>query len=49
MCDLHDYHMAQALEMEQIGFEYIIQSSLVFHYPDEEKDFVGWECLFQLF
>jgi hypothetical protein len=47
--DLHDYYMAQALEMEQTGFEVIIRSPHVFHYPDEEKHFVGWECLFQLY
>jgi hypothetical protein len=41
--------MAEALETEQTGFEYIIHKPLVFHYPDEEKHFVGWECLFQLF
>ena len=49
MCDLHDYYMAQALEMELMGFEYIIHPLHVFHYPNEEKHFVGWESLFQLF
>jgi hypothetical protein len=49
MRDLHDYYMAQALEMEQAGFKYIICLSHVFHYLDEEKHFVGWDHLFQLF
>ena len=49
MRDLHDYYMAQALEMDQEGFEYIIRPAHVFHYPNEEKHFVGWDHLFQLF
>ena len=49
MCNLHDYYMAQALEMGQAGFEYIIHPPHVFHYPNEEKHFVGWDHLFQLF
>jgi len=49
MRDLHDYYMAQALEMGQAGFEYIIRPPHVFHYPNEEKHFVGWDHLFQLF
>jgi hypothetical protein len=46
MRDLHDYYMAQALETEQTGFEYIIGPPHVFHYHNKEKHFVGWECLF---
>jgi hypothetical protein len=46
MRDLHDYYMAQVTEMEQMGFEVIIRKPLVFYYPDKEKHFVGWECLF---
>jgi hypothetical protein len=46
MRDFHDYYMAQALETEQTGFKYIIRPPHVFHYPNEEKHFVGWECLF---
>jgi len=49
MRDLHYYYMAQALEMEQMGFEVIIRKLHVFHYTHEEKHFVGWECLFQLY
>ena len=49
MRDLHDYYMAQALEMGQAGFEYIIRPPHVFHYPNEEKHFVDWDHLFQLF
>ena len=49
MRDLHDYYMAEALEMGQAGFEYIIHPPHVFHYPNEEKHFVGWDHLFQLF
>ena len=49
MHDLHYYYMAQALEMEQMGFEVIIRKLHVFHYTHEEKHFVGWECLFQLY
>ena len=46
MCDLHDYYMAQALETGQAGFKYIIRLPNVFHYPNEEKHFVGWDNLF---
>ena len=49
MRDLLDYYMAQALEMDQAGFEYIIHAPHVFYYPNEEKHFVGWDHLFQLF
>ena len=49
MRDLHDYYMAQAIEMEQTGFEVIIRSPHVFQYTNEEKRFIGWECLFQLY
>ena len=49
MRDLHDYYMAEALETEQMGFEVIIRKPLVFHYLGEEKHFVSWECLFQLY
>jgi hypothetical protein len=41
MRDLHDYYMAQAIEMEQMGFEVIIRKPLVFYFPDKEKHFVG--------
>ena len=46
---LHEYYMAQATEMEDFGFEVIIRSPHVFHYPEEEKFDVEWECLFQLY
>jgi hypothetical protein len=46
MCGLYDYYMAQATEMEQMGFKVIIRKPLVFYYPDEKKHFIGWECLF---
>ena len=49
MHDLHDYYMAQAIETGQVGFEYIIRPPHVFHYPNEEKHFVDWDYLFQLF
>jgi len=49
MRDLHDYYMAQAHETDQTGFEYIIRPPYVFHYPNEEKHFIGWDHLFQLF
>jgi hypothetical protein len=49
MRDLHEYYMDKTTEMEQMGFKIIIHKPLVFHYPDEEKHFVGWECLFQLY
>ena len=49
MHDLHDYYMAQALETGQASLEYIIHPPHVFHYPNEEKHFVGWDHLFQLF
>ena len=46
MRDLHDYYMAQALEMDWAGFEYIICPPHVFYYPNEEKYVVGWDHLF---
>ena len=46
MRQLHEYYMAQATETEDFGFEVIIRSSYVFHYPEEEKFDVEWECLF---
>ena len=49
MRDLHEYYMAETIEMEKMGFELIIRKPLVFHYPNEEKHFVGWECLFKLY
>ena len=49
MRDLHDYYMAQALEMGQAGFKYIIRPLHVFHYPNEDKHFVSWDHLVQLF
>ena len=49
MHHLHEYYMAQATEMEDFGFEVIIRSPHVFHYPEEEKFDVQWECLFQLY
>jgi hypothetical protein len=41
--------MAQATATTDFGFEVIIHSPLVFHYLDEEKFNVKWECLFQLY
>ena len=49
MRQLHEYYMAQATETENFGFEVIICSSHVFHYPEEEKFNVEWECLLQLY
>ena len=49
MRHLHEYYMAQATEMEDFGFEVIICSPHVLHYPEEEKFDVEWECLFQLY
>jgi len=49
MRDLHEYYMAESTETYQMGFEVIIRHPLVFHYPLEEKHFVGSECLFQLY
>ena len=49
MRQLHEYYMAQAIEMEDFGFEVIIYSPHVFHYSEEEKFDVEWECLFQLY
>ena len=49
MRQLHEYYMAQATETENFGFEVIICSPHVFHYPEEEKFDVEWECLFQLY
>ena len=46
MRDLHDYYIAQALETGQAGFKNIIRPSHVFHYPNEEKHFVGCDHLF---
>ena len=44
MRDLHQYYIVEATETGQMGFEVIIRHPLVFHYPLEEKHFVGWEC-----
>ena len=41
--------MAQATETDDFGFEVIIHSPHVFHYPKEGKFDVEWECLFQLY
>jgi hypothetical protein len=41
MRDLYQYYMAEATETSQMGFEVIICHPLVFHYPLEEKHFVG--------
>ena len=49
MCQLHEYYMAQAIEMDDFGFEVIIHSPYVFQYPEEEKFDVEWECLLQLY
>ena len=49
MCQLHEYYMAQATEIDNFGFEVIIRSPHVFNYPEEEKFDVEWECLFQLY
>jgi hypothetical protein len=49
MCHLYEYYMAQATETEDFGFEVIIRSAHVFHYLEEEKFDVEWECLFQLY
>ena len=49
MRHLHEYYMAEATETEDFGFEVIIHSTHVFHYPKEEKFDVEWECLFQLY
>ena len=46
MCQLHEYYMAQATEMEDFGFEVIIRSPHVFHYPEEGKFNVEWESCF---
>ena len=47
MRQLHEYYMAQTTEMDDLfGFEVIIRSPHVFHYPEEEKFDVEWECLF---
>jgi hypothetical protein len=49
MRQLHEYYMAQATETTDFGFEVIIRNPLVFHYVEEEKFDVEWECLFQLY
>ena len=49
MRQLHEYYMAQATETDDFGFEVIIRSPHAFHYPEEEKFDVEWECLFQLY
>ena len=46
MRHLHEYYMAQATETNDFGFEVIIRSPHVFHYPEEEKFDVESECLF---
>ena len=45
MRQFHEYYMAQATEMDGFGFEFIILSPHVFHYPEEEKFDVEWECV----
>ena len=37
MRQLHKYYMSQATETKDFGFEVIIRSPHVFHYPEEEK------------
>ena len=49
MRQLYEYYMAQAIETDDFGFEVIIRLPHVFHYPEEEKFDVEWECLFQLY
>ena len=49
MHQLHEYYLALATETYDFGFEVIIRSPHVFHYPEEEKFDVEWECLFQLY
>ena len=49
MRQLHEYYMAQAIETDDFGFEVIICSPHIFHYPKEEMFDVEWECLFQLY
>ena len=49
MRQLHEYYMTQAIETADFGFEVIIRSPYVFHYPEEEKFDVECECLFQLY
>jgi hypothetical protein len=49
MRQLHEYYMAQATETTDFGFEFIIRSPFVYHYPKEEKFDVKWECLFHLY
>jgi hypothetical protein len=49
MHQLHEYYMAQAIETTDFDFEVIICSPFVYHYPEEEKFDVEWECLFQLY
>ena len=49
MRQLHEYYMAQTIEMEDLGFEVIIRLPYVFNYPEEENFDVEWECLFQLY
>jgi hypothetical protein len=46
MRQLHEYYMAWEIETEDFGFEVIIYNPLVFHYVEEEKFNVEWECLF---
>ena len=41
--------MAQGTETDEFGFDVIIRSPHVFHYHEEEKFDVEWECLFQLY
>ena len=37
MCYLHEYYMAQGTETDEFGFDVIIRSPHVFHYPEEKK------------
>ena len=37
MRHLHEYYMAQSTDTKDFGFEVIIRSPHVFHYPEEEK------------
>ena len=49
MRQLHLYYIFQAIETYDFGFEVVIRSPHVFHYSEEEKFDVEWECLFQLY
>jgi hypothetical protein len=49
MLRLYEYYMTQATKTTNFGFEVITRNPLVFHYAEEEKFDVEWECLFQLY